>query len=641
MLRYLMTISQLQSSKNHVVFWLIVFSFLVSLLARPQFVEAENGNGDYQRTVTLFSAIRSSALDYLKNADQLEIAFQTSISENWPQLQYEGDAIYAELLFRQERYDDLKTHIDRYIDTPELIAATDVYLLLLESKLKLLSRNDDQKEAKALAQQIYERLTELNPNDQITVYRALAYYYTAVDETKMTLEFALNGLELAIKENDNASQGFFHRKIADTYNFFDEKDKAVIYSRKAIDAYEKTQDEHFTAKAYWSLGNALVDVKNTRDGVIYFKKALSYFKAVGMQKGIVFAQYSIADIQAKSGNYDDAIQLAKENIKVAEAAEVFDMQIASMILLTEVYEAQKRWKEADDLSDKTFHIVDKFSRAIYKANFFKNRYRLKKQLGLNGEAFDAIEKQLFFTEKHLQATSESNVRALQVKFEVKEKEDKIIQLAHDNDISELKAKEEQQQKVIWRLGAGIAFFVVITALILLYRQLRQRQKYHSISLTDYLTKSPNRCGILDIAGKAMRKQKVTIAIIDLDHFKKINDSFGHDTGDAVLITFAKATKSALRESDHFGRYGGEEWLLVLNTTQKPIIHQIFNRINSAIEKLCDEIVVGELPKGWKVTFSMGATIQKSDTENLEALIKRADTLLYKVKENGRNHVLID
>ena len=103
MLHYLMAISQLQSSKNHVVFWLIVFSFLVSLLARPQFVEAENGNGDYQRTVTLFPAIRSSALDYLKNADQLEIAFQTSISENWSQLQYEGAAIYARLLFRQER----------------------------------------------------------------------------------------------------------------------------------------------------------------------------------------------------------------------------------------------------------------------------------------------------------------------------------------------------------------------------------------------------------------------------------------------------------------------------------------------------------------------------------------------------------
>ncbi|XQF94324.1 GGDEF domain-containing protein (plasmid) [Pseudoalteromonas espejiana] len=69
----------------------------------------------------------------------------------------------------------------------------------------------------------------------------------------------------------------------------------------------------------------------------------------------------------------------------------------------------------------------------------------------------------------------------------------------------------------------------------------------------------------------LSRQKATIAIIDLDYFKQINDKFGHDIGDLVLIKFAQAAKDTLTNTDLFGRYGGEEWLFVLSTTDENII----------------------------------------------------------------------
>ncbi len=68
---------------------------------------------------------------------------------------------------------------------------------------------------------------------------------------------------------------------------------------------------------------------------------------------------------------------------------------------------------------------------------------------------------------------------------------------------------------------------------------------------------------------------MTIAIVDLDYFKKVNDQFGHDVGDLVLIAFAKAAKETLCDDHQFGRYGGEEWLFALNTADERIIRDIF------------------------------------------------------------------
>ncbi len=358
-----------------------------------------------------------------------------------------------------------------------------------------------------------------------------------------------------------------------------------------------------------------------------------------MKKGLTFAQYSIANVQYLQGNLDEALQLAEENIALSRASGIYDMQLASMILLSNIYIAKDNVDVANQINDDVFNIIEKFSRSIYKADFFGERYELKRKINHVDEAFDALEKKLFFINKHYEATSESNIKALQVKFEVKEKEDEIRRLEYQKNISELQAKEEYQQKIIWRLSAAIASILVLVALLLFYRQMRQRQKYHRMASTDHLSNCLNRRGILNAASARLAQHSVSIAIVDLDYFKKINDEYGHDIGDMVLIAFANAAKDTLSKGDDFGRYGGEEWLFVINSADEKVVRNIFQELAVAFQKYCDAIEAINPKK--VMTFSVGATLNSQSSNSLDALIKRADTLLYRAKENGRNQVIID
>ena len=624
-------------AKYIVLLLFLLFSKLAS--ANGDSLNATSHALDFDTTQTLINNIKLNELDYLQNEDKLTQAFKISKDQNWEKLHLEAAALYAELLFRQEKYEALNTHLSYYLKNKELPNQKSVYLLFLESQLKSLAREPNPAPAQTLATKLEESLQQHSTKEKIIILRALAYYYTDTDALKKTLNVALEGLELALKDDDSASQGYFFRKIADAYNYLNEKDKAVYYAKKAVAAYEQTQDGLFTSKAYWSLGNVLLEIKKPKDALIYLDKALLYFKKVNMQKGLTFAQYSIASIEYLQANYDKALTLTKENIELARSAGVHDMQLASLILLADIYIKLDLLDQANEANDEVFLNLDKFSRSIYKADFLSKRYELKRRLNYTDEAFEAIEQKLLYTKKHYEATSESNIKTLQVQFEVKEKEEKIQQLEYAKDISELQAKEEYQQKIIWRLSAAIAFILVIASLFLFYRQARQRQKYHDISLTDYLTNSPNRRGIMRAAEAKLDEGKMTIAIVDLDYFKKINDQFGHDVGDLVLISFAKAAKETLSGDHQFGRYGGEEWLFALNSVDELAIRDIFDQLATRFTEHCSNIK--DLPSDTKITFSVGASVSSPLKSTLDVLIKHADKLLYKAKENGRNQVVVD
>jgi len=630
------------------LFFSISFSVLLSILLCVCLMffsqQALSAQGDkplsYDEAAELIVAVRADAVDYLKHHEKIERAFiLLSHTHHDNGLTFQAAAVYAELLFRQEKYEKQKEHVNRYLAkvTPE--SSLTIYLLLLESKIKYLSREKQQEDAGEVIRELERLLDQLSAADKIIVYRAFAYYYTAFDWIEKTLQFAIAGLELSEQQHDSSNSGFFLQKISDVHNFTEDVDTAVSYAQRAVNEYEKTQDEHLTSKSYWSLGNVYLKHKDVEKGLFYFKKALRYFKSVGMQKGIVFAQYSIADIEFSLGNYDVSLNVLKDNIRRAEDAGISDMQLASMNLKSKIYETQEQWDEANNINDDILPLIDKFSRAHYKAQYFMQRYRLKKSTGRNAEAFDAVEQYINYNEKHLKATNNDGIKTLQSKLELKQKEAEINRLGHENFIRKLQTKEQYQATIIWRLSAAMFIFLFVFFLFLFYWQLKKHRKYHAISLRDDLTTAPNRRSILAMSKEALDDGSVTIGIIDLDYFKRVNDSFGHDTGDEVLIAFADAARLSLREGDQFGRYGGEEWLIIIKSVEEQGIRQVFERLKNTFQRLCKEQDLGLLPKDWEPTFSAGA-VRCTGDNNLNEVIKRADELLYKAKNNGRDQVII-
>ena len=155
-----------------------------------------------------------------------------------------------------------------------------------------------------------------------------------------------------------------------------------------------------------------------------------------------------------------------------------------------------------------------------------------------------------------------------------------------------------------------------------------------LAVSDELTGLPNRRAMMDVLARTASHARrgltpFSIAMLDIDHFKQVNDTLGHATGDAVLKRFAEATADVLRESDALGRWGGEEFLLVLPGATPANAQTALTRLQAAVR---DAVLPGRA-----VTFSAGVAAYRG-TENTEALLARADRALYEAKRAGRDRV---
>jgi polar amino acid transport system substrate-binding protein len=159
------------------------------------------------------------------------------------------------------------------------------------------------------------------------------------------------------------------------------------------------------------------------------------------------------------------------------------------------------------------------------------------------------------------------------------------------------------------------------------------------AITDPLTRTRNRRGITIAVLEAMAHAEryshpLSVAMVDIDHFKEVNDSYGHKAGDRVLEGVASILVEHLRMPDKVGRYGGEEFLLVFPETGLDHTHKIAERIRAAVSQA--EFDIGE--QKIKLTISIGATLFEK-AEDLEQLLSRADHALYEAKQSGRNLVV--
>jgi diguanylate cyclase (GGDEF)-like protein len=123
-------------------------------------------------------------------------------------------------------------------------------------------------------------------------------------------------------------------------------------------------------------------------------------------------------------------------------------------------------------------------------------------------------------------------------------------------------------------------------------------------------------------------------MLDLDHFKRINDEHGHLIGDQVLQEFASRCKNSVREADLVGRYGGEELIILLPETDRPTSMQVAERLRATIAAR----PIAVFNKDIGVTVSIGVAAEDENTHDLETLIARADQALYIAKHKGRNRV---
>jgi diguanylate cyclase (GGDEF)-like protein len=211
---------------------------------------------------------------------------------------------------------------------------------------------------------------------------------------------------------------------------------------------------------------------------------------------------------------------------------------------------------------------------------------------------------------------------------------------------ELGASREQSQRqareLRWNAIVVTSGVLVIALLIyFLIANRRYRQQLVKLASQDSLTGLPNRRCTAELAAAALAnaaatESPLTIAIIDMDHFKIINDRCGHATGDFVLKEFARVGREALRDSDVLGRWGGEEFLLVMPGATQEIAQASLERMRTLVFGI-------RLPTsgaGLRVSVSAGLATSFRHGRSLDEMIARADSALYVAKNEGRDLVRV-
>lgn len=187
----------------------------------------------------------------------------------------------------------------------------------------------------------------------------------------------------------------------------------------------------------------------------------------------------------------------------------------------------------------------------------------------------------------------------------------------------------------WNASTRFGFFVVVTVLLSRLRSALAIER--RLSRTDPLTGIRNRRAFYDRASAEMvrarrHERPLTVVYVDLDDFKGVNDRFGHEVGDLLLITVAATIRLSLRETDIVSRLGGDEFVVLLPETNLAEAREPVSRMLERLRRVMAQ-------NGWSVTASAGVLSCDAPPESVEALMREADRLMYDAKRNGKDAVL--
>ncbi|MGM0858301.1 MAG: GGDEF domain-containing protein [Pseudomonadota bacterium] len=212
----------------------------------------------------------------------------------------------------------------------------------------------------------------------------------------------------------------------------------------------------------------------------------------------------------------------------------------------------------------------------------------------------------------------------------------------------LHAEAAKQRVVMERLASGIALLILVILLLVgclmlvLMRLHHQHKRVLRLSLMDELTGLGNRRYMLNFTKLLFEQSQrsghpLSMALLDLDHFKRVNDDFGHPAGDQVLKVVAGALLSEVRKSDVVARLGGEEFCVLMPETDTEGALEVIERIRQRVESLSHQAFGVPVT----VTVSLGLATMVNNDASFDHLYSRADQALYQAKIKGRNRIAVD
>lgn len=385
------------------------------------------------------------------------------------------------------------------------------------------------------------------------------------------------------------------------------------------------------------MGNALGRMKRYGPALEHLGRFKALSRSIDDLVGIGVADMSIARVLLAQGALKEALPVLDEAKSLLEPYEdgganmtdVMELRILALARLKrpEVLTEIDRARTWDTPSQQPINRAP-LARAMAEGYASQGQHQRAYAELLRANELGAAGKGL---------ASDTQVLRLQARYDSARRDAENAELRHRSEAAQLALKAQvAERRALWAAVAALSMLAAAVGWVA-WRGVLRRRALADLALTDDLTGCPNRRAVLAYAQAQWVLARrlglpMTVAMIDLDHFKRVNDNHGHATGDALLRAYTQAAQGVLRGQDRLGRWGGEEWLLVMPGTRLQELPNVFERMQRAFAAT----TVPGMPSPHGCTFSMGGAAMNAEAPSLEYLIAQADERMYAAKASGRN-----
>jgi diguanylate cyclase (GGDEF)-like protein len=418
--------------------------------------------------------------------------------------------------------------------------------------------------------------------------------------------------------------------------------QALALSQEVIDWDTKHRATLSSSVARYLRGQILAEMHNYNDAIEETQRARQLSVELSDQQGVGFADLSTCRVRLELGELAQARTDCENALRVFSASRTEDVEKETQTLLARLDLAGGHADKAlarlnDVLSGNAEKVMPRLVPSVYDL-----RARANASLQKYPEAYRDLSEYLNRFSARTDAERAQQVASLRARFETDREIERNASLQRELALADERAQRQRSELRWVVIGTGCSGLVIALLTYLLVINRRYRRQLVRLATEDSLTGLPNRGRTAVLAMQALlgafdSREPLCIALIDLDRFKAINDRYGHAAGDRVLQDFAMMARDEIRASDTLGRWGGEEFLLVLpNTTLDVAVGMLDHlRLQAGLITLSEEMA------DLRVSISAGLAATDEERCSLDEIVARADLALYEAKNSGRDLVRCD
>ena len=496
---------------------------------------------------------------------------------------------------------------------------------------------------------VQESLSKLpdsaSPRDRYRTVLMRAFVKHESGKLEAAVRLGHEALALADRTDDPWRQSEARSALAYTYCDAKQVERARTLSNEALALSEKAQDWISLARGHSTAGiisDAMGDLQGERRS---FELATDYARRAGSKIDEVRFLANMADFFLKNGDYKTALVNGERALPLARELADSSSETVALANIGFAHISMQHIELGKRYVYEGMAIDERRGSVTGVADLYRELGLYLEKAGDMNSAIAAYHEHRKLIAGVLRNDQQKAILAMQEQYDADRRTQALTLLNRENEIKAEQLHQRDLQLRLWWLLAA-AFVLSFAVVLLLYRRVRETNR-HLASSNELLKVQSERDPLTGLANRrhfqaAMRqlaadgKLNGTVYLIDIDHFKNINDHHGHSAGDAVLVEVAKRLRETLREQDLIVRWGGEEFLVVVQSLEPEQVDALAQRMLSVLDRAAVSVGAHRIPVSASIGFATFPIGPASLRVSWERAINLVDTAMYLAKAHGRN-----